>query len=135
VGEGSAGLIVRTDASGTPLEIPAGSVKAIAKGPAVDSRTGTVPALFEVKDAPLTVGQAVEVDVLLPAERAGIVVPAAAIVDDGGVPVVFVQADGESFARKEVTLAARQGDRVLVEGLRPGQRLVTLGGAGHGHVH
>jgi RND family efflux transporter MFP subunit len=148
LGDGSGGLIVRTDASQAPLEIAAENVKSVARGPAVDSSTGTVPALFEVRGTSLAVGQAVEVEVLLSAERSGIVVPASAVVDDGGIPVVFVQADGESFGRKEIRVAARQGDRMLVEGLRPGSRLVTTGGAairraslissggaGHGHVH
>jgi hypothetical protein len=60
---------------------------------------------------------------------------------------VYLQLAGESFVREEVTVAARQGERALVEGLVPGQRLVirggdavrratlTAGGAAEGHVH
>jgi hypothetical protein len=73
--------------------------------------------------------------------------PAAAVVDDSGVPVVYVQPEGESFARREVRLKGRQGALVLVDGLRAGERLVTRGsaairrasllssGAPEGHVH
>jgi hypothetical protein len=58
-----------------------------------------------------------------------------------------VQIEGESFARRELRILARQGDQALVEGLRPGERLVTLGagairrssllssGTPEGHVH
>lgn len=71
----------------------------------------------------------------------------AAVVDDGGVSVVYLQLSGERFARQEVEVVARQGDRILVDGLVPGQRLVTRGGeairraglmssgAAEGHVH
>jgi hypothetical protein len=76
-----------------------------------------------------------------------VVVPASAVVDDGGVSIVYLQIDGEGFARTEVTIVARQGDRVMIEGLALGTRLVTVGGdairratlvatdAGEGHIH
>jgi hypothetical protein len=63
------------------------------------------------------------------------------------VAVVYLQLSGESFVRQEVRVLERQGDRILVDGLVPGQRLVTRGGdairretlvssgAGHGHIH
>ena len=79
--------------------------------------------------------------------RAGIVGPAEAIVDDAGVPVVYVQPEGESFVRREIRIVGRQGDRVLVEGVGPADRVVTRGAAAirrsaqmssgevEGHVH
>ena len=88
-----------------------------------------------------------EVEVFLPETLRGTVIPATAIVDDGGVPVVYVQQDGEGFTRHEIVVRAREGNRFLVEGLGAGQRLVTVGGpairratmvssgVGEGHVH
>jgi multidrug efflux pump subunit AcrA (membrane-fusion protein) len=96
---------------------------------------------------PFRIGTAVEAEVLLPARREGIIVPAEAVVDDAGVPVVFVQTEGETFHRREVRLLARQGDRALVEGVVERERVVTRGaaairrasqlssGTAEGHVH
>jgi multidrug efflux pump subunit AcrA (membrane-fusion protein) len=76
------------------------------------------------------------------------VVPPAAIVDDAGRPIVFVQREGETFERRAVTLGARAGDLVqITEGVKPGDRVVTKGAyllrlaslstsvPAHGHVH
>ena len=73
--------------------------------------------------------------------------PQTALVDDGGVTVVYLQIEGESFVRVEVTVLARQSSMALVEGIAPGARLVDRGGnairratlvaqdVGEGHVH
>jgi multidrug efflux pump subunit AcrA (membrane-fusion protein) len=76
------------------------------------------------------------------------VVPAAAIVDDAGRPIVFVQRGGETFERRAVTLGPRSRDLVqITEGIKPGDRVVTKGAylvrlaslstsvPAHGHVH
>ena len=84
---------------------------------------------------------------LLPAERKGIVVPLSTLVQDAATSVVYVQLEGETFARREVRVLARQGREALVEGLRAHERVVTVGGgavrrssllssgAPEGHVH
>ena len=89
----------------------------------------------------------VEAEILLAGERTGIEVPETALVDDGGVPVVYLQSGGESFIRAEVAVLARQSGMALVEGIEPGARLVERGGnairratlvsrdVGEGHVH
>jgi multidrug efflux pump subunit AcrA (membrane-fusion protein) len=115
----------------------------------VDPASGTVAVLVEIAAGTdtLRLGSAIEAEILLPEERQGFVVPASALVDDGGVSVVYLQVEGESFLRREVTVLARQGKLVLVEGLALSSRLVTLGGnairratlvasdPGEGHVH
>jgi multidrug efflux pump subunit AcrA (membrane-fusion protein) len=95
----------------------------------------------------LPLGSAVEAEIVLPGEKRGIVVPLAALLDDSGTTVAYVQTGGESFARREVRVLGRLGSQALVEGLKPGERLVTLGagavrrssllsaGAPEGHVH
>jgi len=45
------------------------------------------------------------------------------------VTVAYVQLQGESFARRPVHVAGRQGDAVAVTGLGTGERLVTRGAA------
>jgi cobalt-zinc-cadmium efflux system membrane fusion protein len=61
---------------------------------------------------------------------------------------VFVMTGGESFERRPVRVGTREGDWVeIVEGLEPGQRVVSRGAylvklaatktgeIGHGHAH
>ena len=128
---------------------PAEEIRLISTSPTVDSASGTVAVLIEIAAGTdtLRLGSAIEAEILLPEERQGFVVPASALVDDGGVSVVYLQVEGESFLRREVTVLARQGKLVLVEGLALASRLVTEGGnairratlvasdPGEGHVH
>ena len=132
-----------------PHAFAAQEIRLISRSPVVDPATGTVAVLLEIAAGTdeLRLGSAIEAEILLPEERQGFVVPASALVDDGGVSVVYLQIEGESFLRREVAVLARQGDSVLVEGLAPASRLVTQGGnavrratlvasdPGEGHVH
>jgi multidrug efflux pump subunit AcrA (membrane-fusion protein) len=115
----------------------------------VDPRTGSLAVLVEIDIAAseLPIGSSVEADLLLPTQGSGVVVPVSALVQDGGATVVYVQVEGESFARRDVRVLARRGAEALVEGLRPRERIVTVGGAAvrrssllssgapEGHVH
>lgn len=80
--------------------------------------------------------------------KALLAVPASAIIDDGGLPTVYVQTGGESFTRRTVTLGLRDGNHVeVVSGVEPGEwvvskgayyvKLASTGGdaIGHGHAH
>ena len=96
---------------------------------------------------PLRPGASVDAEVLLPGHAQGVILPASAVIDDGGVPVVYVEVEGETFVRHEVRVAATQADSVVVEDLPQGIRVVTRGGAAirraallrsgppEGHVH
>jgi hypothetical protein len=144
--QGVSGLVVEA-ADGAPLRLPAGTARLVSLAPEVDAKKGTVTTLLEVEAPSLILGTTVEAEILLAGEREGIVVPTTALVDDGGVMVVYLQLSGEGFARQQVEVVSRQGDLALVEGLQPGQRLVSRGGdairrAGlmtsgpaEGHVH
>ena len=132
-----------------PIEVSARDLRLVSRSPEVDPRTASVAVILEVNrsavDLPL--GSAVEAELRLAGERRGIVVPLSALLDDSGTTVAYVQLEGESFARREVRVLGRLGDVALVEGLRPGERLVTRGGgavrrssllsagAPEGHVH
>ena len=143
---GARGLVLDDPESG-PLRIEDG-LSLVAIAPELSPRTGTVTVLLEAPNAVgFPLGSTVTAQVLSSEERLGIVVPATALVDDGGVTVVYLQLSGESFVRQEVTVLERQGDRVLIDHLVPGQRLVARGGdairrsslmasgEAHGHVH
>jgi len=144
-----AGLLLRRSGGSGTLEVGPEGMRLVSRAPEVDPRTASINLIVEVdmSASELAIGSSVEAELLLPVERRGIVVPASALVDDSGVFVAYVQNDGESFTRREVRVVARQGERALVEGLRPGERLVTAGGAAirrsallssgapEGHVH
>jgi cobalt-zinc-cadmium efflux system membrane fusion protein len=63
-------------------------------------------------------------------ERAGILVPASAVLrDDDNRPIVYVAADSLAFERRSITLGARQDSLYEVKaGLAAGDRVVTEGG-------
>ena len=147
----AAGLrgVVLDDPESGPVRIDEG-LSLVSVSPELSPRTGTVTVLLEAPGLAGTgfaLGSTVAAQVLMAGEESGIVVPASALVDDGGVPVVFLQLSGEDFQRQTVTVLGRQGDQALVGGLAPGQRLVTRGGdairrsslmasgEAHGHVH
>ncbi len=145
---GLRGLVLDDPESG-PVRVE-GDLSLVSVSPELSPRTGTVTVLVEapgIAGAGFPLGSTVAAQLLMADEESGIVVPSSALVDDGGVSVVFLQLSGEEFQRQTVTVLGRQGDRVLVTGLTPGQRLVTrggdairrsslmAGGEAHGHVH
>ncbi|MFA5242245.1 MAG: efflux RND transporter periplasmic adaptor subunit [Sulfuricella sp.] len=130
--------------------VPGKNGRLIATGGTVDAVTRTVPVLFELAqpDERLRIGMAVKAQVFADAASEVVAVPASAVLDENGVPTVFVMAGGESFERRPVRIGARDGDWLeVVEGLEPGQRVVTRGAylvklaatktgeIGHGHAH
>jgi RND family efflux transporter MFP subunit len=144
--EGLRGVVL-SDPEGPAIRVEEG-VRWVARSPELSAETGLVSVFVEMPPASgVVLGGAFETQLLSHRERRGVVVPASAVVDDGGVPVVYLQLSGESFVRQEVRVVETQGDMRLVEGLIPGQRLVTRGGSSvrrsslmgsgqvHGHVH
>jgi cobalt-zinc-cadmium efflux system membrane fusion protein len=134
--------------AGQADRLPAGRLVSVGKLLDPQSRTLPITFAFENRTIGLPVGQAAFVHLLLEATPARPVVPATAIVDDAGRPIVFVQREGETFERRAVTLGPRAGDVVqITEGLKPGDRVVTKGAylvrlaslstsvPAHGHVH
>lgn len=143
---GARGIVLEDPEIG-PVRIEEG-LSLVSVAPELSPRTGTVAVVLEAPSSTgFALGSTVAAQVLSTEEQSGIVVPASALVDDGGVSVVYLQLSGESFVRQEVTVLARQGDLVLLDHLVPGQRLVARGGEAirrsslmasgeaHGHVH
>ena len=147
--DGIAGLILDTGGSAQAMALAEDDLRLVAVAPEVDPQAGTVEVLVEVDQSvdQLKPGLRAAAQVLLPGEVEGMLVPDSAVVDDAGVPVVYVQLDGETFARRLVSVQHRQADLVLVDGVLPGERVVTVGGAAirrasllasgsvEGHVH
>lgn len=134
-----------------PFEVtPERDGQLVAFGGIVDMRSRTVPLVFEFPNPArkLRVGMYARAHVLTGEQREAVAIPASAVVDFDGQPVVFVQLAGESFQRRVVRLGIRDGDHVEVEsGVRPGEWVVSRGAylvrlaaaspaeAGHGHAH
>ena len=128
--------------------LPLGRVVSV--GRVVDADARTLPVIFEVRNpgSLLAVGQAVLVRLFTTSVTTAPAVPESAVVDDAGRPVVFVQIAGESFARRSVRPSSRESGYVqILEGIKPGERVVTRGAyqirlaalstqiPAHGHVH
>ncbi|HMV69268.1 MAG TPA: HlyD family efflux transporter periplasmic adaptor subunit, partial [Myxococcota bacterium] len=144
------GLQVRLPGRSDPVVLDASTGAAVvAVGPGIDPVDRTLPVVVSWPD-PVDVwpGTFVDTRVLLPEVVDAVAVPAAAVVDDGGVPVVFVMDGGESFFKRRVELGPRDGDLVaLSRGVEVGERVVSVGAyevllatsAGgipaHGHQH
>jgi RND family efflux transporter MFP subunit len=129
---------------------PATGGEVVAFGTLVDPVRRTVPLLFEFPnpDGELRVGMFADVRVSTGERAEDAAVPVSAVVEEAGQDVVYVMRGGESFERRVVRLGIRDGDHVqVVEGVRPGERVVTRGAylvrlagaapaaAGHGHAH
>ncbi|MBI2832898.1 MAG: efflux RND transporter periplasmic adaptor subunit [Acidobacteria bacterium] len=136
------------DVPGHGNRVPAGRLASVGKVLDPQSRTLPITFVFDNRPFGFPVGQAVFLHLLMDATSPRPVVPAAAVVDDAGRPIVFVQRKGETFERRAVTLGARTGDVVqIVDGVKPGDRVVTKGAylvrlaslstsvPAHGHVH
>jgi RND family efflux transporter MFP subunit len=134
--------------AGQPSRIPTGRLVNVGKVLDPQSRTLPITFAFDNRTLGLPVGQAVFLHLLMDTTAPRPVIPAAAIVDDAGRPIVFVQREGETFERRAVTLGPRSGDLVqITEGVKPGDRVVTKGAylvrlaslstsvPAHGHVH
>ena len=116
----------------------------------IDPASRTLSVIYELdnSDRRLAVGQALPGRLFLSQASSAVAIPEGAVIDDGGRPVVFVQLDGEAFARRPVRLGPRASGYVQVlEGVRPGERVVSRGAylirlaalsptiPAHGHVH
>jgi RND family efflux transporter MFP subunit len=128
--------------------IPAGRLASVGKVLDPQSRSVPITFAFDNRTLGLPVGRSVILHLLMDTTMPRPVVPAAAIVDDAGRPIVFVQREGETFERRPVTLGPRTGDLVqITEGVKIGDRVVTKGAylvrlaslsttvPAHGHVH
>ena len=116
----------------------------------VDPQSRTLKATYLVDNSVqhLAIGQSVFVRLFTADRVEAPAVPELAVVDDGGLSVVYVQTGGESFERRQVEVGNRAGASVqITAGLRVGDRVVTEGAylvrlasmspqaAAHGHVH
>jgi RND family efflux transporter MFP subunit len=118
--------------------------------PEVDPVSRTVALIYDVSnpESRLRVGMGVTLHIETERVEDGVAVPAVAIVEEEGRTVVFVQAGGETFEKRDVECGVRDGGWVHVRtGLAEGERIVTKGAyavrlasvstsiPAHGHAH
>ena len=96
----------------------------------IDPKTRALPVQFDVdnRGGQLLIGQT-PIAILYTSQRERMTtVPKEAVLMEAGRPYVFVQTGGESFARRYLEIAAREGSLVGVRsGIKPGERVVTKG--------
>ena len=138
------------DGSQRQFSISAEQGKLVFSGLEVDPQTRTVPLIYEIdnNNAGLRRGQSVRLQIETDAARDDLAIPHSALVEEGGLFVVFVQVAGETFQRREVQLGIRDGQWIqVVSGLAAGERVVIDGAyavrlasassvlPSHGHAH
>lgn len=114
----------------------------------VDPRTRMMDVIFASSGMGLAPGQRLQGRLRTGFGRNALSVPASAVSNESGQPVVYVQVEGEAFERRPVQVGLRMGEFVEIAGdIRPGERVVTVGVAavraaaaspasfGHGHAH
>lgn len=96
----------------------------------IDEKTRSLPVQFDVdnRTGQLLIGQTMTAILYSGARQRMPAVPKDAVLMEAGRPYVFVQTGGESFSRRYIEIATRDGDLVGVRaGLKPGDRVVTRG--------
>src|SRR5688572_6642602 len=96
----------------------------------IDPRTRALPVQFDVDNRAghLLIGQTATAILYTGRRERMLTVPKEAVLMEAGRPYVFVQTGGESFSRRYIEMATRDGDLIGVRaGVKPGERVVTRG--------
>jgi RND family efflux transporter MFP subunit len=143
------GAHLNADAPDGGLILDHADIQVLTTGGALDPKTRTIPVLLEVANTSgrLTIYESTPVELCSSDGSSALAVPKTAVYEDGGLNVVFVQTGGESFEKRMVETGPRHAEWIsILDGLRPGDRVVTRGGyhvklastsaeIGHGHTH
>ena len=132
----SADVVLARQATGLALEIP-GISRPLELEPhhvhdsgVIDPMTRALGLQMEIENPgeQLLVGQTGSALLYTRDRRRVPAVPSAAVLMEAGRPYVFIQVGGESFARRFIEIASRDGDLVGIRsGVSPGERVVTRG--------
>ena len=114
---------------GSPRAFATGALLSV--GSVVDSASRTVPVFYAMPTMGAgtpKIGQFVRASVPVGGTVRGVAIPASAVLDDGGIPVAYVQVGGESFERRRLRVGPSDGAHIVVlDGIRPGEMVVTTG--------
>jgi membrane fusion protein, heavy metal efflux system len=125
-----------------------GTGQLVQRGAAIDPQTRTLSVIYAWNSRALRPGQRVQGLLRTGNATLRLTIPASALLNESGQDVIYVQLGGETFQRRAVTVVARSGTQVAIEGqIKAGERVVTRGAAavraaaatpdafGHGHAH
>lgn len=104
------------------------SAAVLSMGSVIDPTSRTLPVIYQVPnpDGSLKVGANAQAQIQTEKRITGVLIPASALLDEDGRPIAYVQVDGETFEKRDLTLGGQEGERVLVlQGIRAGDRVVT----------
>lgn len=104
------------------------SAAVLSMGSVIDPSSRTLPVIYQVPnpDGSIKVGANARAQIQTATRITGVLIPAAAVLDEDGRPIAYVQVDGETFEKRDLTLGGRQGDLVAVlQGITAGERVVT----------
>jgi RND family efflux transporter MFP subunit len=148
--EGSRSAWFTVEGYDQPFVVDAQTGKLITVGRVVDPLSRTVSVIFELPnpEGRLRIGQFAKVGIATGEEQSMLAIPDAAVLEDGGRLVVYVQVEGESFERRPLVAGPRSSGFIgVLDGLMAGERVVTKGAyeimltaasgviPQHGHVH
>ncbi len=138
------------EGSERPISVSERQGRLLTVSRAIDSQTRTLTVLFEIgnADGALRSGQLARVHLHVGPSIAVLAVPESALIEENGRYIAYVQAEGEAFERRVLTVGLRDRGQVEVRsGLHAGERLVTKGAyeiklssasgsvPAHGHAH
>jgi len=106
------------------------SSRVVSIGRVIDGDTRTIPVITEVDNADqsLRIGMLAEGLLLLGEPETGVTVPAAAVREEDGLFVAYIQISGETFERRVVRVGPSDGVSTIVyAGVGAGERVVTAG--------
>jgi RND family efflux transporter MFP subunit len=96
----------------------------------IDPKTGALPVAFDVQNpaGQLLIGQSGTAVLYRRDHQKVPALPKSAVLTEAGRPYVWVQTGGESFARRYIEIATRDGDLVgVLAGVKNGDRVVIRG--------
>lgn len=127
------------------------AARLVSVGSVIDPDSRTLPVRFAVAnpDRALKVGMLADGHLLVGDAVEGVAVPATAVQEEDGLPVVYVKVGGEAFLRRVVELGPSDGTWTIVTaGVAGGEQVVTTGAyqvklaslgdveiSDHGHPH
>lgn len=120
-------------------------------GNIVNEQSRTVPIYFEVSnpDNKLKIGMFVQANIKIGGQLDVLAIPNSSIFEENGQYYAYVHLEGETFAKRLLKIGLKdKGYTEIVEGIKQGERVVTVGGyqvklasmstsvpTGHGHEH
>ena len=99
-------------------------------GPAVDLASRTIPLIYTVSnsDAALKVDMTADVRIPTGPPRLALLVPASAVLYGAGQSLVFIERAPGSYQRRSIVTGESRGtDLVVRSGLKPGEKVVSVG--------